>query len=339
MFVCGEDDNFLESTTVLTGNSIHGLSFSSDCKLVAWGFAEYSIDIYSLDSGAVVNSIEFSSKLTQTAFSSDNKCLAVSAHDNTIRVFSLDTKLELYRFLLPSQVYSLQFQYNDTKLVSWSNDKRLRIWSLQDGKMLEDILLEDVFIEAVALTNNDHQVVAVNRKGLVQFFNLDDSELKYRFQLDYPAVKVKYNGQDHTLASVSEKGAITILKPRYSQNPSITRKYDIRSYPLADIGEDVKYAVIAGSRTSVLNEKLVEVKSWNNDRGLVSIIISRAGKQVISADNTGFISVWDVEYGKVVCKIRTEKQVNKLQLSPDENFILAQGEDGWVGIYTLKVRE
>jgi WD40 repeat protein len=321
------------SNIVLSGTSFYGLSFSSDSKIVAYGYNEH-INIYNLESRNLLSSIYFSSRFEISAFSRDNKYLAVSAQDNYIRIFCLDSESEVYTLSNPSKIHSLQFSHYNTRLASWSYDKRIRVWSLDNRELIGDILMEDANIGSLAFSSNDNQFAIAFRHGLLYCFDLDTFAVNFRFKLDNIPRMLKFSGKDHSLISISEQGTLTRINILgFSSASSKTEIYDVISYPLIQISEDANYVVLAGSKTSVWNEMLSDIKYWDNDEELACIAISNGGKQVVTADKHRHILIWDVESVKSIWEMKAENNIESLQFSPDEKYILVQGDNGWVSIY------
>jgi WD40 repeat protein len=123
-----------ERTTAVRGqrheNSIHGVAFSPDGKLLATCSADKSIRLWSVDTGkTVARCLGHSTEVNAVAFSPDGKLLASGGEDGTVRLWDpLTGKEGSGGMRHPSAVRAVLFSPDGQTLVTGASDGTIKFW-------------------------------------------------------------------------------------------------------------------------------------------------------------------------------------------------------------------
>jgi len=295
------DVNSQKNPTLIIQTGLEGFSLtaalSPDGKVLAIGGSD-QIGIWETDSGEELGQLYgHTDAIEALAFSPDGKFLASGSRDKTVRIWNISNG-QTVRSLTghPKEIRSVVFSANGQIIASGDEYGNIRLWNFATGRLVRALQSSDR-IDLLGFNTDDRTFVSVSRETVKLWRTMDGKLLQ--------TVKRSAPRQD------SFWGRLSSFNPQKK---------------LLAVGTYVNQIEVFDSESEKPRQMLK-----GNSEYLVSLAFSQDGKRIVargSQKSVGTFEIWDVETGKLLRTITSEKDSIDGQTSffPDGRILAA---DGW----------
>jgi WD40 repeat protein len=154
-------------------DTVYGLCFSPDAKMLATGSADKFVKIWEIPSGKFVKSFEgHTHHVLDVGWASDGKLLASAGGDNTVKVWDFD-KGEQARTINAhgKQVTRLLFISKKQEFVTAGGDNQVKAFNATNGGNVRNFGGGTDFVYAVGVSGDGAVVAAGGEEGIVRLYN------------------------------------------------------------------------------------------------------------------------------------------------------------------------
>ncbi len=168
-------------TDIKNGHSdtVYGVSFSPDHKMLASGSADKFVKVFAIPSGKFVKSFEgHTHQVLDIGWASDGKLLASAGADNAVKIWDFE-KGEQVRTINAhtKQVTRLLFIGKTANFVTCSGDTQVRFWNVQNGGNVRNFGGNTDFVYAVGVSPDGAILAAGGEEGVVRLYNGNTTQL------------------------------------------------------------------------------------------------------------------------------------------------------------------
>jgi len=277
-----EFNEFKYNNTTFTGHTdwVFSVSFSPDGQYIVSGSKDFSVRVWSAESGELVRTLEGHTAVVHSvSFSPDGQYIVSGSKDKSIRVWSVESG-ELVRTLEghTHDVNSVSFSPDGQSIVSGSDDETIRVWSVESGELVWTFgdnweggggVSEAVM--SVSFSPDGQYIVSGTNDGMIHVWSVESGELVWTLEGHTGGVySVSFSPDGLYIVSGSEDFSVRV------------------------------WSVQSGELVRTLEGHTGEVNS---------VLFSRDGQSIVSGSDDKTIRVWSVETGELV---RTEQQSHRV---------------------------
>lgn len=160
-------------------DTVYGLCFSPDAKMVATGSADKFVKVWDLPSGKFVKSFEgHTHHVLDVGWMSDGKLLASAGGDNTVKVWDFD-KGEQARTINAhaKQVTRLMFINKKQEFITAGGDNQVKAFNATNGGNVRNFPGGNDFVYAIGVSGDGAIVAAGGEEGVVRLYNGTNGQL------------------------------------------------------------------------------------------------------------------------------------------------------------------
>lgn len=320
---------------------------------------------------ATFNTVQFLGEITDTALTSDGKHMAAVATDGNVIIFDLTTGLPVFK-ILPNAKQSFSscaisedkkdLYVGDTsgKIVRWElkNDAGMEVVSAKNTKdkslendvytwgrktqRLAHSLVADVGSAIRQLAYAKSQLIALNENGKIIILKPNDAEKNQNVDLgDFSAVSFSVPESGQSLLILAKDGKLALYDIPSKKLNSIGG-----SFSHAQISADGKQFVTVSSNNSNFVDLVSTITLRNTDapektsktitvrKNINSLAVSRSGKEIITADDSNLLQIWEIETGKsIFAKYGHIARINHIVDIPKKSWFVSCSIDGQISIW------
>jgi WD40 repeat protein len=168
-------------TDIKNGHSdtVYGIAFSPDNKMLATGSADKFVKVWELPSGKFVKSFEgHTHHVLDVGWMADGKLLASAGGDNTVKVWDFD-KGEQARTINAhaKQVTRLLFIGKKQEFVTAGGDNQVKVFNATNGGNVRNFAGSNDFVYAIGVSPDGSVVAAGGQDGIVRVYNGTNAQL------------------------------------------------------------------------------------------------------------------------------------------------------------------
>ncbi|MBD3227542.1 MAG: hypothetical protein GF329_05065 [Candidatus Lokiarchaeota archaeon] len=261
--------------------------------------------------------------IKEISVSNDSKYLITSHWDNKIEIFDIQTSRSI-RVLEghSDSVYSAEFSSKNKYVASSSFDKTVRLWDFNTGKCIRIFKDHDSCVNSVIFGPDEDHLISGSRDRKINYWNI---------HVNKPVKTIKaHHGSIETLA-ISPDGKKII-------SGSTDRSIKIWTFPeginilhLPDLGSIIQTLRIAPDGKRLFSNNKEDIQIWNIKKGdlihtfegnkgnIISLSISKDGKNLISGSEEGNIIIWDLKSKKIITDHQINSEIVDVEIIPYTN--------------------
>jgi WD40 repeat protein len=285
--------------------TVYGVHFSPDGRLIASGGIEGLVKIWEAGTGKVLHVLEAhrdgrDATVSNTVFSPNGKLLASTGHSGKLFLWDPATG-QMVRRLDGHEgtVYRAAFTPDGKQLASCAADKTIRLWDVGTGKLVKTFRGHSDHVLRVAFRPGGKQMASCSYDGSVILWNMEtgQQERVLRHAAGARLVGLTYSPDGKLLASSGNDQLIKLWNP--------------------DTGEEIRILSGSGGHIDCLD-------------------FSPDGKRLASGSTNGTVRVWDPATGEELLLLEGhELGVFPVAFSPDGNRLATGAQDGTVRIWNV----
>jgi WD40 repeat protein len=160
-------------------DTVYGLCFSPDGKMVATGSADKFVKVWEVPSGKFVKSFEgHTHHVLDVGWMADGKLLASAGGDNTVKVWDFD-KGEQARTINAhtKQVTRLMFIGKKAEFITAGGDNQVKAFNASNGGNVRNFPGNTDFVYAIGVGADGAVVAAGGEEGVVRLYNGNNGQL------------------------------------------------------------------------------------------------------------------------------------------------------------------
>src|SRR5262249_22956319 len=163
----------VEGKNQVHSDTVFGVQFSPDDKLIASCGADKFVKVFEADTGKFVKSLEGHTHHVQgVGWSTDGKLLASAGADNVVKVWDY-TRGEQVRTINAhtKQVTCLTFIGKSNRSATCAGDQQVRLWNVTNGGNTRNFSAGSDFLYTVAVSPDGAVLAAGGQEGSVRLYN------------------------------------------------------------------------------------------------------------------------------------------------------------------------
>jgi len=252
-------------------------------------------------------------------FSSDGRLVAAGYQDGAIRVYDLasgEIAKSLHRHKLP--VTAVAFSPDGRLLATGSEDKTACVWDIATGNLLHHLMAHESVISQLIFARDGYRLLTCDdRQVFIWDLKTGARMISVRHDRDHPKTNFM-----HVSLSPNEEQFLT------AGYDGTARIHD------TETGKQLLLLPHQG-------EPLQRLRKNSSDKPIVYNEVWYAAfgpneKRVATADLDGNGRIWDVSdqsAPKLVAELPHKAQINRIEFSPDGQFVFTAGCDNTIGLW------
>jgi WD40 repeat protein/tRNA A-37 threonylcarbamoyl transferase component Bud32 len=290
----------------LTGHNdlfagIRSMAFTPDSKNLASGSEDYTIKIWSLQTGKERRTLKNHSHFIRAVvFTSDGEILISASDDHTIKVWNWEIGEEICTLKVHgNNVTCLAISPDGKMLASGSDDKTIKLWNMQTKQEIFTFTGHTDYVQTLAFHPDGKILASGGCDYTIKFWNLSTKEEEFTLKEHTSYVKsICFSHDGKYLVSGSDDNTIKLWQ------------WKIR---------EIVYSNNAHS-------------GWLY--GTSGVDISADDQLIISGGNDQTLKIWQLETGELLSTIKDHKKaVNCVAFSPNGAMIATGSNDKTIKIY------
>jgi len=279
------DSPSLAPLKTLAGHNgdIKSVAYSEDGTLAASGDRDKTVIVWDAHTWNKIATLKGHRNDVQAlSFKHKGRFLAAGDRDESIIVWDLARSAPLTHLKAGRDVNALDYNPAGTQLASAGNSKEITIWDTATWAPLKKLKTgNDVF--ALSFSPDGAFLAAGGKEKVVRLWRMSDESTEGR--------PLEGHNDDVRVLAFSPGGSM-----------------------LATAGDD-KSIILWNVADGSLQKRLL-----GHDNRIVGLGISRDGHRLVSAESKrseGLLIVWDVKSGRQIKRMRTDRKIEAMALSPD----------------------
>lgn len=307
--------------------------FSADGKLITLGgLDDHIVDIFDVNTGRKVASIELSDAVFVAVFAVDNKLLTGS-FDGTVRIWDIDTAEEILRMQHDNGVITAEITSDGKLIASGSFDDTARIWDVSNGQEISRMQHDDV-VRDVAFSPDGKQIISGSDDGTARVWETKTGNEVFRIQHDSQVLVVAYSSNGKWVASGGEDGTIKVYEAVNGTEVALFQ-HDGNVNSIAFSPDNS--LLVSGSSDKTIRvwsiKRGVEISQMPHEDSVDFVTFSGDSEWVVSGSSDKTVRVWETMTGQEVARRQYNSSIQTIALSTDQKMILSGRSDGSASIW------
>jgi WD40 repeat protein len=320
-------------------NSVNGVSFSPDGKMLASASDDKTVKLWDTSTGKEIKTLTgHTDKVWGVSFSPDSKIIASASADKTVKLWDTSTHKVITTLTgHTNEVHRVSFSRNGKMLASASADNTVKLWNTSTHKVIKTLDEHTSEVWGVSFSPDGKMLASASADNTVKLW--DTSTHKVIKTLDEHkgwVREVSFSDDGKMLASASDDKTVKlwdtpthkVIKTLEHKDRVLGVSFSPDSKILASASVDKTLKLWSTSTHQVIKilaEHTNEV--WGSSFSPDSKILASA-----SVDHT--LKLWDTSTGTEEIKIQTghRDEVSGVIFSPDSKMLASASAD-----YTVKL--
>ncbi|OUL18193.1 WD40 repeat domain-containing protein [Nostoc sp. 106C] len=154
-------------------NSVYGVSFSPNGKMLATASADNTLKLWNISTGKEIKTlIGHTNSVNGVSFSPDGKMLASASDDNTLKLWNTSTGKEIKTLIgHTNSVKGVNFSPNGKMLASASSDNMVKLWDISTGKEIKTLIGHTNRVNGVSFSPDGKMLASASVDRTVKLWN------------------------------------------------------------------------------------------------------------------------------------------------------------------------
>lgn len=303
-----------------------------------------SVRIWSSDSSGYSRTLEINEVgLKSAALTKDNSYLIGLGIDNKVVVWDIRSgwKSESFGYNENSDYKNIKVSQEGSLFILTSGYSNIFLFDLHSRSLKLRIDTGEKYNDAIF--SPDGQQIIISGSKTLKFYDIHTDKL-LTYKIDNEINLLRYLPKTNKLLSTTDDFTLHIIEPGYSETDKFLSSHNSRIHFL-NISSDGFLAVTTSyDRTIKVWDvsKKKTTSSFIGNKIVISAVCSyNKGKNIISADNSGYIYFWDLETGNCTGSYKLhDSPVTSITLAPKKNYLFTSGKDNTIklfDVYTSKI--
>jgi len=298
--------------------------FSPDGRRVLAGADDNTARLWETDGGKLLNTFQGNIAV----FSPEGRRIfTAGSNDKIARLWETESgKLLTTCQGLTGIVYGAVFSSDSRRLLTCSYDHTTRLWEAESGKVLTTLDYTR-FVYSLALSPDGRRVLTGSDDNTARLWEAESGKLLVKFEGHEGTVLLTVFSPDGQRVLTGSKDNTARLWETESGKLLAVFKGHINPVVLAVFSPDSRRVLTAASNDPTA--RLWEVGSGKllatlpGRRGMVNVVFSADGRQVITISDDNVARFWEAESGKLLATFRgPTASISSAVLSPDGRHLL-----------------
>ena len=318
-----------------SGSVIHA-GFSPDGRLLVTTSTDKSARVWDTESGEDLHLLEgHAGPVLHAAFSPDARHLATASEDNTVRIWNVEdgSSVRLLEGHTDS-VSHVKFSPDGNRLVSASADATCRLWDLTSGSV-DVVLAEKYSKKPISLATFNFDGGHVLTRTIDHVYQLWEANTGKRIG-EFGVPKLAHAGfsPDGRRVVISYGNVLEVLDTASGEPLFVLAGHDgvVVHAAFSDDGQ----RVLTVSRDQTLRVWDLKVDYapltlTGHTDWVRQVSFSADGSRIVTASSDGSVRLWDADSGVKLVRLKANKYLMDVAISPDGNRVLARNSERvWV---------
>ena len=188
----GLDGKVIKEFADSHSDTVFGVEFSHDGKLLASCAADKFVKVFEVPSGKFLKSFEgHTHHVLDVGWTEDDKKLASAGADNVVKIWDYEKGEQIRTVNAHSkQVTRLVFVGKTRMFLTVSGDKQLKLWDANNGRNSRNFGGNDDFLYAVSTSDDGKVIAAGGEEGVIRVYD-QNAKVLHTIDPDKPAEEVK----------------------------------------------------------------------------------------------------------------------------------------------------
>ena len=321
-------------------SEIKAISFSPDGKKLASGGGpqDNTVRIWNVPNETRGVLRGHKAKVGNVAFSNDGKLLASASDDKTAKIWEVETERERLPLIgHTDHVNSASFSPIGPTVVTASQDRTVKIWDVITGRQI--LSFDSLARGAAASYSPNGKLLATTHfwdDPNVRIWDATTGKLRCMFRADGPSdVQFSRDGRQITASVVktAKRWNTETCAETWSFNGDSSNGYlsvftpEGKLLPIEILNNDRSLKFIDAES----GKELVNING--HETKMVDVDFSPNGKRLVTTDESGTLTIWDVATGQELLTIKTNVPGDATTFSPNGMTLAAAGEDGTIRLF------
>eukprot|EP00210_Caulerpa_lentillifera_P006800 g6499.t1 len=324
----------------------HGVVVSPEAKIVATIDAEFSVRIWTMETGEQINVLEgHSDWVVALAFPGDGTRLLTASHDKTVRLWNLQQGICEHVFQgHRGRINNLVVMSDGSRAVSVSDDSIGIIWDVMSHTKKCELIGHGSWINDAAITPDGSKIITVAGDGIAIVWNGETGKplrILNGHSSEIKTVCISYKGRFAITGSEDSTARVWDLTAPFthladSHQGKVTQVLHHQSSDqVVTIGEDSRVLVWDISSACCIRSITPKETSIN-----FAFLVAE-GSLLITASGDRCVCVWDLSTGECIRSLPPHEgsRLKSIAVSPDGKTAIICLFDSTVSVWNLESME
>ncbi|MFB2917599.1 hypothetical protein [Aerosakkonema funiforme] len=321
-------------------NTVNGVSFSPNGKMLASASDDYTVKVWDIFSGKEIKTLTgHTNCVNGVSFSPNGKMLASASADNAVKLWDISSGKEIKTLTgHTNSVWGVSFSPNGKMLASASADKTVKLWDTSSGKEIKTLTGHTDGVAWVSFSPNGKMLASASTDKTVKLWDTSSGkEIKTLTGHRNSIWGVSFSPNGKMLASASSDNTVK-LWDTFTSKEIKTFTGHTSSVNGVSFSPDGKMLASASSDKTVKQwdtSTSKEIKTFSGHKAAVwGVSFSPDGKMLASASADKTIKLWDISSGKPIKTLTGHTNwVWGVSFSPDGKMLASASADKTVKLW------
>ncbi len=324
------------------GNSVNGVSFSPDGKMLASASDDKTVKLWDTSTGKEIKTLKkHTNWVWGVSFSPDGKMLATASADRTVKLWDTETKKEIKTLTGHTrEVHRVSFSPDGKILASASADNRVILWNTSTGKEIKTLTGHTSEVWGIGFSPDGKMLASASADTTVKLWDTSTGTVIKTLKHEAWVRGVSFSPDGKMLASASDDEDETVklwdtstgtviktLTGHEDRVLGVSFSPDGKILASASVDQKVKLWDTSTKK---------EIKTLTgHTKEVWGVSFSPDSKMLASASVDNTVKLWDTSTGKEEIKIRTGHRgaVSEVSFSPDGKMLASASGDKTVKLW------
>ncbi|MDZ8140939.1 MAG: WD40 repeat domain-containing protein, partial [Nostoc sp. DedQUE04] len=321
-------------------NSVNGISFSPDGKMLASASADKTVKLWDTSTGKEIKTLTgHTNSVWGISFSPDGKMLASASADNTVKLWNTSTGKEIKTLTGHTNwVNGISFSPDGKMLASASYDNTVKLWDTSTGKEIKTLTGHTNSVYGISFSPDGKMLASASGDNTVKLWDTTTAkEIKTLTGHTNSVWGISFSPDGKMLASASADNTVKLWDTTTAKEIKTLTGH-------TNLVNGISFSPDGKMLASASYDNTV--KLWNTSTGkeiktltghtnsVNGISFSPDGKMLASASGDKTVKLWNTSTGKEIKTLTGHTNwVNGISFSPDGKMLASASGDKTVKLW------